>query len=816
MKVVLGIDAAWVEKNPSGVALVIHNGQTWQCLAVASSYDAFIQTAEDGISDLGWQAARNHDSALQKIPDLIKAAKKLSGLNEAVDAVIDVVACDMPISKILITTRRKADQEISKKFGKNWCSTHSPTPDKPGKFGEDTAKAFSLEIAGKNGLDRHTPRLLEVYPHPALLALLNSPRRLKYKIGKKNRTVTGVLEEFSIIKVALERVFGPINLPIPENAAGQSLAGLKPYEDALDALICAWVGTCYIDGYAVPYGDENAAIWVPDKLTNLVTQIAKIPSFTTYEDRLLGLIKQYTSHLPVTVTRIPENNYIISWPGNNQNLRPVALTAHLDKINHFSNTEIAELPVSIEGDEIVGQLDDAVGVAICLHVLSECITIPDCPPILILLSEMEERGCYGRTELLKNGGKGIELSPGAHRISDYLLSQNMVPEAIITIDTSAQFRRTGDVAVYTDFWDLYGIDASQVLQAKTTELANRIFTIDEDAHHLNSVNDYVTYGMRFNESRDASIPSIAVEPAIWPIHEIGERMKIADINRVANILLELLRTWQPLRENDIYDHNQKAGNPGDVIKHTALIAATDAIMQKHKGPFHYADTFAGYAYNPIRTTGEWQNGIGVITQSAIKLDNAAVRFWQSLWQCDVGLPGSVYPGSSTFIRKLCLKNGLQLKASLWDLSPTVISQLAQAYDPAEANIFPRPAKIEDFSAIKPDLLLIDPPDFAAIDIAFFDIASNVILWLPVLVESGVETELSRQAHIACQDRGMKIATVRWRGEGKMQGCRLVFQLTPAAGKALTNTVLDTVSLMGWDADCTSFENIAIGEHHVAI
>ncbi len=151
------------------------------------------------------------------------------------------------------------------------------------------------------------------------------------------------------------------------------------------------------------------------------------------------------------------------------------------------------------------------------------------------------------------------------------------------------------------------------------------------------------------------------------------------------------------------------------------------------------------------------------------------------------------------------------------MSPTVISQLTQAYDPAEADIFPRPAKIEDFSAIKPDLLLIDPPDFAAINslLAFFDVASNVILWLPILVESGVETELSRQAHIACQARGMKIVTVRWRGEGKMQGCRLVFQLTPAAEKALTNTVLDTVSLMGWDADCISFENIATGEHHVA-
>lgn len=108
----------------------------------------------------------------------------------------------------------------------------------------------------------------------------------------------------------------------------------------------------------------------------LVTRCAQIPSFTTYEDRLWPLIEQYASQLPVTVTRIPENNCIISWPGNRPDLLPVALTAHLDKINHFSDPDIGDLLFGMEGDEIVGRLDDAVGVAICLHVLSECMNIP--------------------------------------------------------------------------------------------------------------------------------------------------------------------------------------------------------------------------------------------------------------------------------------------------------------------------------------------------------------------------------------------------------------------------------------------------------
>ncbi len=43
-------------------------------------------------------------------------------------------------------------------------------------------------------------------------------------------------------------------------------AQLKPYEDALDAVVCAWVGACYLNGTATAYpGDDPvAAIWIPE------------------------------------------------------------------------------------------------------------------------------------------------------------------------------------------------------------------------------------------------------------------------------------------------------------------------------------------------------------------------------------------------------------------------------------------------------------------------------------------------------------------------------------------------------------------------
>jgi predicted RNase H-like nuclease len=50
-------------------------------------------------------------------------------------------------------------------------------------------------------------------------------------------------------------------LRIPEMDAPRSK--LKAYEDSLDAVICAWVATCALDGCIDQYGDEQSTIWIP-------------------------------------------------------------------------------------------------------------------------------------------------------------------------------------------------------------------------------------------------------------------------------------------------------------------------------------------------------------------------------------------------------------------------------------------------------------------------------------------------------------------------------------------------------------------------
>jgi len=275
MHAVLGIDAAWTPRNPSGVALVVQNSGRWSLARVASSYDLFT----------GRKSGTLALASRPDIPALAAAAVRLAG------TAIDVVTIDMPVSRAPITGRREADNAISRAFGGRGCSTHSPTPERPGALGAQITEGFrscgyEVEAASRPGgtspeSTSHPRPLLEVYPHTALLALLGAPRRVPYKAGKSTRYWPGVpratridrlLSVWARIHVALEEriagvcsAFSHVFAEDRASSGGQlTFAGMKSTEDAMDAVICAWVGVEYLSGRAVPYGDSEAAVWTPE------------------------------------------------------------------------------------------------------------------------------------------------------------------------------------------------------------------------------------------------------------------------------------------------------------------------------------------------------------------------------------------------------------------------------------------------------------------------------------------------------------------------------------------------------------------------
>ena len=255
----LGIDPAWTDRNASGVALLRQEGSRWKCVRVAPDYAAFC-------NGFNWQ------DPIARAP--VDGRKLLAVCRELLDEVsVQVVAGDMPLATNPILGRRKADDEISRRFGHCKCSVHSPTQSRPGAIGRRLHEALiaeSFKLATNSGCE--LPALLEVYPHVALLGLAGKSERLPYK-ATKTRTYwldesvelrkKRLCEEWKAILARIREHIDGIDLSLPKAPESLSFDDLKRFEDAIDALVCAWMATQFLDKRAVPLGDNTAAIWIP-------------------------------------------------------------------------------------------------------------------------------------------------------------------------------------------------------------------------------------------------------------------------------------------------------------------------------------------------------------------------------------------------------------------------------------------------------------------------------------------------------------------------------------------------------------------------
>lgn len=267
MTSVLAIDAAWTAGEPSGVALLQQVQGAWHCAALAPSYADFVGLSQG--TPVNWTAPKVFGSK-PNVPLILQAATLLLGGHPP-----DLVAIDMPIATVPITGRRLADDLISKQYGGQGCSSHTPSSARPGPLGAQLSAAFlgnGYPVATAATGIGTLLHLVEVYPHPALLSLLKTPYRYPYKVSKSGKLWPGtavpfrinqLLQQFGMLLAALNCQIQGINLVLPTAIKTKTLSELKRYEDVLDALVSAWIGCLYLAGKVTCHGDNTAAIWVP-------------------------------------------------------------------------------------------------------------------------------------------------------------------------------------------------------------------------------------------------------------------------------------------------------------------------------------------------------------------------------------------------------------------------------------------------------------------------------------------------------------------------------------------------------------------------
>ena len=220
-----------------------------------------------------------------------------------------------------------------------------------------------------------------------------------------------------------------------------------------------------------------------------------------------------------------------------------------------------------------------------------------------------------------------------------------------------------------------------------------------------------------------------------------------------------------------YEHGFHAGNPGDVLKHAALVLILRELTRR-QDPIHYLETHAGGGrYELAKADGEWTQGIGRLLSK-----NARRKLPELLPYLDLvapeGAAPSVYPGSPLLAREI-LRDTDTLE--LYELKPSAKAQLDRAVEPkrdSRVRTFERDGYAGLVSASPKEsthlVALIDPPfespeEWDDIEACVKRTAvkrpgATLVLWYPVKEGPPHEgrPERLRQALEASRVRGLSV------------------------------------------------------------
>lgn len=216
--------------------------------------------------DLAWQSAKNTSAAaIGRLDGGTLAIEALRDDLESIDAIIafatrqgDVegIAIDAPLIIDNATGQRSCEKALSRVYGARKASCHASNlrlyPDPPSVKLSHALTGLGFAHLGSPG-QAHWQ--IECYPHPALIEMFGLHERHRYKKGSAAQRREGQialaklirrLEESPVLRL---RIAGALSGYLDESAIrSRRGVALKKNEDALDAVLCAYIAGLYALG----------------------------------------------------------------------------------------------------------------------------------------------------------------------------------------------------------------------------------------------------------------------------------------------------------------------------------------------------------------------------------------------------------------------------------------------------------------------------------------------------------------------------------------------------------------------------------------
>ena len=235
----VGVDLAWGERNPTGVAAVDTDGV---------------------LRHVG--AAGSDDDVLAQLEPFVDGAC--------------VVAFDAPLVVVNPSGNRPCEAALNRDFRRFEAGAHPANTGlawfADGGRAARLAAALHLNLDPRSGSAR---RALEVYPHAASIALFGLSTTLKYK-QKQGRDVAGLRSELLRLMDLIEglddlTVTGSADWSALKTAVGTATrkSQLRRAEDPVDAVLCAYIArfATVRPAEVTVYGDVESGCIVTPRLS---------------------------------------------------------------------------------------------------------------------------------------------------------------------------------------------------------------------------------------------------------------------------------------------------------------------------------------------------------------------------------------------------------------------------------------------------------------------------------------------------------------------------------------------------------------------
>jgi len=283
-----------------------------------------------------------------------------------------------------------------------------------------------------------------------------------------------------------------------------------------------------------------------------------------------------------------------------------------------------------------------------------------------------------------------------------------------------------------------------------------------------------------------------------------------------------------------YDHANKIGNEGDLVKHSVLLSVQIDLLRQYT--FIYAESHAGRAEYVLPEGGEWRRGVGKFSQNdSLRLDWQNLKEW--LKREDTAKPGEnpepnpkyprlesyysyicqgrplaagmKYPGSSLLVFRLFEYYVPPPRLFLWETDEKAYADLFSAHRPhADVSVhlgdgFSGVANLQEASLVLIDPPAIDPPTQDRILSTLEALQTKGIpflCWTARLAEGrdaeSVESPDSLGFYRRAKEAGYSCLRMSWpRAEGRTMGCQLT--LSKKLVRGAKKTLAELCEIMGW-------------------